>query len=118
MAYVLVVDDDGMQRYLLLDALLRRQHVVRVAEDGEQAFDMFKQADPSTPIIAMSANNAVLLHQATMLGAGVCMDKPLDMPALHTTIDALLGGRRGSGKENVNVDVLEACSVNQDWRDK
>lgn len=109
MTNVLVADDDEIQRYLLVNTLLKMQHLVREAEDGEQAFEIFKhakpkmviadieiphrnglwfiaeirKAHPSIPIVAISAKNALLLHKAKLLGADVCMDTPLDMPALH-----------------------------------
>ena len=50
MANVLLADDDEIQRYLLLNALQRMQHVVRVAEDAEQAYDMFHQTKPELVI--------------------------------------------------------------------
>lgn len=121
MPKILLVEDDEMNRDMLMRRLQRRGYEVIAAVDGGEAVTLTRQqspdlvlmdislpvkdgyqatrelkADPAVqhiPIIALTAH-ALAEDQAKALAAG-CNDydtKPIELPRLLQKIEALLGG--------------------------
>ena len=121
MPKILLVEDDEMNRDMLMRRLQRRGYEVVAAVDGGEAITLTRQqspdlvlmdislpvkdgyqatrelkADPAVqhiPIIALTAH-ALAEDQAKALAAG-CNDydtKPIELPRLLQKIEALLGG--------------------------
>lgn len=121
MPKILLVEDDEMNRDMLMRRLQRRGYEVIAAADGGEAVTLTRQqspdlvlmdislpvkdgyqatrelkADPAVqhiPIIALTAH-ALAEDQAKALAAG-CNDydtKPIELPRLLQKIEALLGG--------------------------
>lgn len=121
MPKILLVEDDEMNRDMLMRRLQRRGYEVVAAVDGGEAITLTRQqspdlvlmdislpvkdgyqatrelkADPAVqhiPIIALTAH-ALAEDQARALAAG-CNDydtKPIELPRLLQKIEALLGG--------------------------
>lgn len=124
MARVLLVDDNEEVRRAMTRALARMGHEVTPAPDGRAALMtlegdphdlvitdinmpemdgielIMKVAErwPSVPIIAMSGGGLMprelLLENASMLGAGTTLTKPVDLQVLSAAVDrALAAGR-------------------------
>lgn len=124
MPKILLVEDDEMNRDMLMRRLQRRGYEVIAAVDGGEAVTLTRQqspdlvlmdislpvkdgyqatrelkADPAVqhiPIIALTAH-ALAEDQAKALAAG-CNDydtKPIELPRLLQKIQALLGGASG-----------------------
>lgn len=122
MARVLLVDDHGDVRRAMTRALQRLGHHVTGAEDGHAALRALEAQPhdliitdinmpgmdgielilavaerwPALPIIAVSGGGLMpkelLLENASILGAGTTLTKPVDLGELEAAVDSALEG--------------------------
>lgn len=90
---VLVVDDDGEMRSLLLDGLWSEGYVLREAGDGEEAFHLVLRAVPD-----------LILTEIWLAGGGVDYVNRLRAVVPHCPIVVMTA----FGDDGVRMDVLRA----------
>jgi len=122
MAKIYLVDDDAAVRSVLLRALERLGHEVHPFESGTQALEEAERdppdavfsdiympngdgielllalaaLEPRIPVIAMSGGgcfpSALVLEDASRLGAVAALEKPIALDGLRTALEAALSG--------------------------
>lgn len=123
MATILLVEDDNLVRDMLAQMLTRATHSVLTANNGEEAVEVLKDANPdimvtdiimpkksgitlisevknkhpTMEIIAISGGGRLdptgYLDLSESIGASVSFEKPVDKAALLMAIDLLLQGK-------------------------
>lgn len=114
---VLVVDDDGEMRSLLLDGLWSEGYILREAGDGEGAFHLILRAAPdlilteirlaaggvdyinrlrtivpNCPIVVMTVfDDEQVKMNVFRAGATACFSKPVHLAELRSCVKQLLG---------------------------